>query len=180
MALVVALGEEELKEQSTKSIIGQDGGKSKDNMLRVVEDIKTQLQAVTTAQMPRTEAFLVQSPLLCFLFDYNCNPFSDRPSDLLPVVAIKANTWAMEKLKFTPCSPCLFHYPGWGVTGTAASAPLPATASSLHLWTSELITSNYQANFVTCNEKQSKTQTSETKLGDKSVSSHHQSNLNQL
>lgn len=39
MAIAVVLGEQELKEWSTKSVVGQDGGKSKENMLRAVEDI---------------------------------------------------------------------------------------------------------------------------------------------
>lgn len=39
MATVVVLGEQELKEWSAKGIVGQGGGKSKENMLRVVEDI---------------------------------------------------------------------------------------------------------------------------------------------
>lgn len=82
---------------------------------------QAQAQPAAAAQMPQMEAFLVQTPLLCFLLAHNCNSFGDVPSDMLPVVAIKVNTWAPEKLKFTRCSPHLFGYQG--VTGAAVSVP---------------------------------------------------------
>lgn len=105
LATVVVWGEQELREWSAKGTAGQGGGKSKENMLRVVEDIPS--HRLSCPLLPRRHEQRLfqysQTPLLCFLLAHSCHSFSNIRSDLLPDGATKANTWAPEKLKFTAC-----------------------------------------------------------------------------